>query len=135
MVRAGAVKHPSGWPYCGYNEIQTPKRKNILINYEKLQDVLGYDNYQNLQAAHEKWIESQLENVTNLRDEKWTGSLAVGSKAFVENAQALMGASAKVRKLCEAEGLYQLREAQDPYIDDFGSKKGEIGPENTIFWQ
>ena len=27
MVRAGAVKHPSDWPYCGYGEIQTPKRK------------------------------------------------------------------------------------------------------------
>jgi putative transposase len=25
MVRAGVVKHPSEWPYSGYNEIQQPK--------------------------------------------------------------------------------------------------------------
>ena len=31
MVRAGVVKHPSEWPYSGYNEIQQPKRKKILI--------------------------------------------------------------------------------------------------------
>ena len=31
MVRAGVVDHPSEWPYCGYNEIQKPRRKNILL--------------------------------------------------------------------------------------------------------
>ena len=28
MVRAGVVNHPSEWPFCGYNEIQEPKRNN-----------------------------------------------------------------------------------------------------------
>ena len=27
MVRAGVVRHPSEWPYSGYNEIQQPKPK------------------------------------------------------------------------------------------------------------
>jgi putative transposase len=35
MVRAGVVDHPSQWPFCGYNEIQKPRRKNILIDYGK----------------------------------------------------------------------------------------------------
>lgn len=30
MVRAGVVGHQSMWPYSGYNEIQEPKKKNIL---------------------------------------------------------------------------------------------------------
>jgi putative transposase len=36
MVRAGVVNHPSKWFYCGYNEIQKPRKKNILIDYKKL---------------------------------------------------------------------------------------------------
>jgi REP element-mobilizing transposase RayT len=30
MVRAGAVSHPSRWGFCGYNEIQKPRKKLIL---------------------------------------------------------------------------------------------------------
>ena len=33
-------------------DIQTPKRTNVLINYKRLQALLGFDNYENLQAAH-----------------------------------------------------------------------------------
>ena len=45
MVRAGVVRHPSEWPFGGYNEIQEPKRKKILINYGRLRGVLGFDTY------------------------------------------------------------------------------------------
>ena len=34
MVRAGVVSHPSEWSFSGYNEIQEPRRKNVLIDYE-----------------------------------------------------------------------------------------------------
>jgi len=43
IVRTGVVNHPSEWPFCGYNEIQRPKRKNVLIDYEKLRELLGFD--------------------------------------------------------------------------------------------
>jgi len=29
------------WPFSGYNEIQEPRRKNVLIDYEKLKAVAG----------------------------------------------------------------------------------------------
>jgi putative transposase len=134
MVRAGAVKHPSDWPNCGYNEIQSPKRKNVLINYERLRELLGFDSYEKLQAAYENWVVGYLENRGNLRDDKWTVSLAVGSRAFVENVHSLMGSSAIGRNVREAGESYQLREAQAPYVDHFGDKKGEIGLENGFLW-
>lgn len=34
MVRAGVVSHPAEWAFGGYNEIQSPRRKSILINYD-----------------------------------------------------------------------------------------------------
>ena len=45
MVRAGVVHHPSEWPFCGYNEIQEPKRKKVLRNHKKLTSLLGFDSY------------------------------------------------------------------------------------------
>ena len=36
MVRAGVVSHPSEWAFCGYNEIQKPRKKNVLIDHQKL---------------------------------------------------------------------------------------------------
>ncbi len=41
MVRAGVVSHPSLWSFSGYNDIQEPRRKNILIYYKKLQWLIG----------------------------------------------------------------------------------------------
>jgi putative transposase len=38
MVRAGVVKHPSQWPFGGYNEIQKPKVRYALINYDELKE-------------------------------------------------------------------------------------------------
>ncbi|GAH89751.1 unnamed protein product, partial [marine sediment metagenome] len=39
------IAHPSQWPFSGYNEIQNPKRKNVLIYYEKLRELLAIDSY------------------------------------------------------------------------------------------
>ena len=41
MVRAGVVKHPEDWPYCGYYEIQSEKQRYGLIDYKRAQELLG----------------------------------------------------------------------------------------------
>jgi putative transposase len=41
MVRAGVVSHPSEWPFCGYNEIQSPRQRYSLINDESLKLLMG----------------------------------------------------------------------------------------------
>jgi putative transposase len=102
MVRAGVVAHPSEWSFCSYNEIQRPKRKNVLINYQKLTELLGVDTYKEVKIYHKKWVDDYIENGKNTRDDKWTKSIAVGNKSFVERVKSLMGALAidgKVLKL------------------------------------
>jgi putative transposase len=135
MVRAGVVKHPSEWPCAGYNEIQEPKRKNVLINYERLRELLGFDTYDRVKAAHRKWVESCLKNGDNYRGDKWTGSIAVGSEPFIEEMKAMMGGMAVGRKRMETGKSFQLRETQTPYIDHFGAKKNEIDPLNDYVWE
>jgi len=134
MVRAGVVGQPCEWPYCGYNEIQEPKRKNVLISYERLRELLGFETYDRVKTGHRKWVESCLENGNNFRDEKWTSSIAVGSEDFIETVKSLMGAMAFGRKSIEVGDSFQLRESQSPYIDHFGAKKIEIETKNKYFW-
>jgi len=81
MVRAGVVDHPSEWPFSGYNEIQEPKRKKVLINSQKLTSLLGFDSYGDVIKYHKKWVDDFLENGKNIRDDKWTTSIAVGNPA------------------------------------------------------
>ena len=52
MVRAGVVSHPSQWLFSGYNEIREPRRKNILIDYEKLPLLIGSGSYDQLKRSY-----------------------------------------------------------------------------------
>lgn len=69
-----------------------------------------------------------------MKDEKWTRSIAVGSRGFGDKVKSLLGALALGRKSIEAGESYQLREPVVPYSAHFGVKNGDIGPENTYFW-
>jgi putative transposase len=133
MVRAGVVSHPASWPFCGYNEIQKPRKKNVIIDYERLQGLFGTGTYEKLREIHKGWIEEYLEKESQIRQAEWTESIAVGSKSFIENVKGLLGFRAIGRDVIEGGGAYQLREEEFPYKALFGPKKDDIGPENTYF--
>lgn len=61
MVRAGAVRHPSEWEYSGYNEIQRPRRKFVIISYDDLMNLAGYSDYDSFREAHRGWVEAEAE--------------------------------------------------------------------------
>ena len=66
MVRAGVVDHPSEWPFSGYNEIREAKRKNVLIDYQKLTTLLGLDAYDEAVKYHRRWVETYFETGHNI---------------------------------------------------------------------
>ena len=134
MVRAGVVTHPSEWAFCGYNEIQEPKRKNILINYERLTEFLSFKNYDEVKIYHKRWVEEYLGNGKNTHNEKWTKSIAVGNKSFIDTVKSMMGVLATGRKNVGAGDEYQLREPAAVYNTHFDAKNDDIGVENTYFW-
>jgi len=134
MVRAGVVSHPSEWPCCGYNEIQKPRRKNILIDYEKFMELLGTDNYEQARQDHRGWAAELLGQSPADRDDKWTKSIAVGSKEFVERVKVKLGILAQGRNMTGTGVGYQLREPATSYMHHLGAEKDDIGPENGYFW-
>ena len=135
MVRAGVVRRPSQWDCCGYNEIQNPRKRNALIDYERLRELLGFETYDEVKVAHKSRVERCLEKDSYKQDDKWSKSIAIGSRDFIENVHRLMGASAKGRQITEVGGAYQLREAESVYNSHFGTEKCETGVENTYHWE
>ena len=119
------------WSFCGYNEIQEPRRKNILIDYERLQRLIGARSYDELRSIHKGWIGEYLGDGVRIREEEWTRSIAVGSRSFIENVKALLGFRAKGRDVIEGCEGYQLREGAAHYQAPFEAGNDDIGPENT----
>ena len=87
MVRAGVVSHPEQWRHGGYNEIQHRRRKNILVDYEALSRLSGFDDFESFQSAHQRWVQSALSDDKVKREGCWTQSIATGSRSFVEAAK------------------------------------------------
>jgi putative transposase len=134
MSRTGKVEHPSEWCYGGYREIQNPRKKNILISYDRLHDLAGYNSYEEFKIDHREWVTEALGCGENFRDSKWTESIAVGSEKFIEDMKEDLGISSNGRKAVGSKGVFQLRETLIPYHADFDTKKSDIGVENGYLW-
>ncbi len=134
MVRCGVVSHPGQWPHGGYNEIQCPRRKNILIDYEKLGHLSGFNNFEDFQSAHRRWVQSALSDVKVKREECWTQSIATGSRSFVEAVKMQMGSFATGRRVQKKVEGFELQESQSPYNVLFDTEKNDIEDENLWFW-
>lgn len=125
---------PQQWVHSGYNEIQTPLKKCILIDYDTLRRLAGFDDYCSFQEAHHKWVNTALSEDNLHRESQWTNSLAVGSESFVKKAKKKMLSSATGRHIVQSKNGFELREPTISYYDHFKVKNSDIGPDNTCFW-
>ena len=87
-----------------------------------------------LKTTHKGWVEEQLQGAGKNRQDEWTGSIAVGSKAFIENVKAHLRFRAKGRDVIEACEGYQLRENLSSYKALLGVENEDIDLKNTYFW-
>jgi putative transposase len=112
-----------------YNEIQGPRRRKGIIDFDRLMVLLGFENYKDLKDAHYKWVDSAIQTDTSDRENKWTQSIAVGSRPFIEKMKAALGFRAKGRKIISANDSLELREALTPY-----GKANNLDSGNTFLW-
>ena len=99
-----------------------------------MKELVGVETYDQVKHYHKGWLEEYLGDGNNRREEKWTKSIAVGSRAFVESVKSLFGAIAMGRKVRESAEAYQLREPSAVYGGHLGVKNDDIGVDNTYFW-
>jgi putative transposase len=134
MVRAGVVEHSAQWKHAGYNEIQSPRRKNILIEYQTLMRLTGFEAYEKFQAAHRRWVQAAVDKANLIRESHWTQSIAVGSETFVTAVKKQMHHLAKGRLIRSSTEFCELRDPEASYIGHFEAQKGDIGLKNTLLW-
>ncbi len=129
MVRAGVVEHPTQWEFCGYNEIQNPRKRKGIIDFDRLMGLLGFENYDDLKDAHSRWVDSEMQADNHDKETKWTQSIAVGSKTFIETMKEALGFRSKGRKIFCGDDTFELREAKAPYGNADDQMSG-----NTFLW-
>jgi len=133
MVRAGVVDHPEEWPFCGYNEIQNPRQRYSLIDYPRVISLLQMKDLDELQESCRNRVEQSLLSRDQSRDIKWTESIAVGNKSFIETTIKKLGIRAKGRKVVGSNKSYELREPAVPYGGNFTHNNGRLRHQNTYF--
>ena len=69
------------------------------------------------------------------RQDEWTGSVAVGSKSFIESVKASLDFRAKRRDIINSYEGCQLRESPASYKLLLEAENEDIASENTVFWE
>lgn len=134
MVRAGVVTHPREWPYGGYADIQMPRQRYALIDYDGLKDVLNFKTIEELAAVYRSLVDDTVIKGNHQRDSKWSESIAVGSELFVNATKEKLGIKAKGRDVFGTDGSYELREDRAHYMPLFGHENIDLSTENAYYW-
>lgn len=134
MVRAGVVGHPAEWGFGGYVEIQKPRKRYALIDYNRLMYLLNVSTMEELRKTHHKWVEEAMATQNLRRQPQWSQSVAVGSEHFVEEVRTKLGVRVKGRKIEKSNGVYSLRESRNAYIGNFTAENGGLSPINSHLW-
>ena len=134
MVRAGVVNHPEEYPFCGYYELMSGKKRYRIIANNKLAEVLGAASPEELPTMRQRSIKNIIKKGNLKRHGKWTESIAVGSESFVDAVKDELGIRAKSRIVHQDKDSYQLREGVGPYNTIFHTENNVLSHNNGLYW-
>ena len=106
----------------------------MLIDYDRLMDILGLTSYSLVKQHHKMLVEEELAAERIQRQDKWTKSIAVGSREFVDQVQAKLAGRANGRMVQQDETGWQLREPSVSYNALLKDKKCVIDTKNAYCW-
>jgi putative transposase len=101
-------------------------------------NLLQFSSVDHLKAAHMNWISDTLSSNNSIRQEKWTQSIAVGSRGFLETIKERLNSKARGRMIIESgHESHELREEQAIYAvepDDIKRRDHYESQENVYSW-
>ena len=59
-----------------------PRRKIIIIAYERLRELVGFKDYESFASAYLNWVQAALEDIDSKPASQWTEITTVGSGPF-----------------------------------------------------
>jgi putative transposase len=134
MVRAGVVAHPREWKTSGYYEIQSSVYRRKIVDLKILMELLNLKSINELKTVSNNQINPYLENCGSSHDAKWSQSIAVGNRIFVDEVVNKLGNKIGYRKIIGDAHSSVLREPCSEYYPIFEDKKGHFRPKNSFFW-
>ncbi len=108
MVRAGAVDHPQQWREGGYWELINPPQRYRITDTDRLMALLGLARQKQLQQLRSRWIDQAIETADLQRRLRWTDSVAVGSKRFIDQVRRDLGHAVMHRQANESDDGFTL---------------------------
>jgi hypothetical protein len=87
MVRAGKVKHPGEWRWCGYDELTGQRERYRIVNQDRLLSLTGFSSMPEFSNFYRASISERLSAGERMREPCWTEAVAVGSEDFVDAAE------------------------------------------------
>ena len=82
-----------------------------------------------------KRIEQALPSGEQQREGKWSESIAVGSRSFIETTIHKLGIKALGRKIFGNSEGFEIREGDVPYRVNFALENGGLSLKNAYFWK
>ncbi len=134
MVRSGVAVHPRDWQWSGYGELMGSKRRNRLLDMDRLLHLLDVASIEDFRRHFDQALVEAILKDQCKRDMKWTESLAVGSKGFVEEVQARIPKRRETH-FVETDGSWILREAGNSYGAKSGSQNEPIAYRSGVFFE
>ena len=89
---------------------------------------------ESLQESCRNRIEEALAWREHEREGKWSESIAVGNKSFIETTMKRLGVKALGRKMYGNSEGFEIREQAVPYRANFAPESGTLSPKNIYFW-
>lgn len=122
MVRAGVVRHPSEWAWCGHDELVGRRSRYRLLDMGAVLRWLGVTERATFIQEYLRDIEQTIRLGELERDPIWTESVALGSEAFVDQVSTKINRT-RLERSESREGLWTVRETPTPYTAFLGGKK------------
>ena len=91
MVRAGVVDHPAQWKVSGYHEIRSRPPRYRIIDHQTLCRLTGMANNKVLSEAYNQSLIERLGSDFQQREPRWSESIAMGPKSYIEDFKSRLG--------------------------------------------
>jgi len=115
MVRAGVVRHPDEWRWCGYDELTGQRSRYRLVDLDSLQKWFDGMSRAEFIEAYRRSINDAIAAHRLKRDPVWTEAIAVGSEEFVRRVSDEIKTRVKLEVDEAGEGVWVVRDPEVSY--------------------
>jgi hypothetical protein len=124
MVRAGVVRHPREWKWCGYDELIGTRKRYTVLSMDKVVELVGGGDREQFARDYAAALEDAIDRGDLRREPYWSESIAVGSKDYVSGIADQIKGRAKIKVKETDGGAWSVHEPVVPYGHDANEDEG-----------